>query len=378
MILVPLCSLSPERYPYCFETAHVQVVLTWGQNSAADYKIDRRAVSARNPLIESLREQKLPGIVLFSSGSTGVPKAVLWDAEQLVARHRDAHREYRTLVFLRLDHIGGLNTLFHVLCGGQTLIVPHERDPETVCQAIERERVELLPTTPTFLKMLMLSGAIDRFDFSSLRRISYGTEPMHSGVLQSLAAALPNVDFKQTYGLSEIGILPTQSADRDSLWLKLGGAQTRVVDGQLWIRTPTAMRGYLNHPSPFDSDGWYNTQDAVETQGEYLRILGRASDLINVAGEKVYPAEVEDVLLAADNVREAAVCGRRNPITGQVVTARVSLIDEEPSAAAERRLIAFCRQRLAPFQVPALIEITADALHTERGKTIRPTKRMVA
>jgi acyl-CoA synthetase (AMP-forming)/AMP-acid ligase II len=258
MIVVPLCSLSRERYPYCFETAQVQAVLTWGQTQAADYKIERRAVPASNPLLQSLRDQKLPGIVLFSSGSTGLPKAVLWDAERLVARHREARRAYRTLVFLRLDHIGGLNTLFHVLCGGETLVVPQQRDPETVCQAIERERVELLPTTPTFLKMLLLSGAVNRFDFSSLRRITYGTEPMHPGVLQSLATALPNVDFKQTYGLSEVGILPTQSADRDSLWLKLGGGdvQTRVVEGQLWIRTPTAMRGYLNHPSPFDSNGW--------------------------------------------------------------------------------------------------------------------------
>ncbi len=87
---------------------------------------------------------------------------------------------------------------------------------------------------------------------------------------------MPHVDLKQTYGLSEVGILPTRSRDRDSLWLKLGGDDigTRVIDGELWIRVPEGMLGYLNHPSPFTEDGWFNTHDAVEVDGDYVRILG--------------------------------------------------------------------------------------------------------
>jgi acyl-coenzyme A synthetase/AMP-(fatty) acid ligase len=324
-------------------------------------------------LLQTLRGRRHAGLVLFSSGSTGEPKAVLWDARHLIEKHRGVSRAFRTLVFLRLDHIGGLNTLFHVLCGTETIVTVSRRDAATVCQAVEQYGVELLPTTPTFLKMLLLSGAVERFDLSSLRRITYGTEPMHQGVLQMLAAALPQVDFKQTYGLSEVGILSSQSRERDSLWLKLGGdgIETCVVDGELRIRSATAMLGYLNYASPFDAEGWYHTHDAVETDGEFVRILGRKSELINVAGEKVYPAEVEDVLLQADNVREATVVGKRNPITGHVVTARVSLISPEPSAQAESRLLDWCRQKLAPYQVPAFIDLAADLPHTERGKTVR-------
>jgi acyl-CoA synthetase (AMP-forming)/AMP-acid ligase II len=373
MIAVPLCSLSPDRYPYCIDTSQARAVIDC-RAAAADVTLHTaRTAAASHPLFDALRSQPAPGLVLFSSGSSGEPKAVLWDAQRLVARHREVRRAYRTLVFLRLDHIGGINTLFHVLCGGQTLVVSNRRDVEGVCQAIEHQRIELLPTTPTFLKMLLLSGAAERFDLTSLGKITYGTETIHPGVLQALAAALPGVDFKQTYGLSELGILATQSRQRDSVWVKLGGdgVETRVVEGQLWIRTTTAMLGYLNHPSPFDAEGWFNTRDAVEIEGEYVRILGRTSDIINVAGEKVYPAEVEDVLLAAGNVREAAVCGRSNPITGQVVTARVALVDPEPQHVAQHRLITFCRGRLAPFQVPMLIEFTSDGLHTERGKTVR-------
>jgi acyl-CoA synthetase (AMP-forming)/AMP-acid ligase II len=380
MIVVPLCSLSPERYPFCIETAQAQAVVDCRVSAAQALQRTALAPAASHPLVDLLRSRPAAGLVLYSSGSSGEPKAVLWDAERLVARHRQARRAYRTLVFLRLDHIGGLNTLFHVLCGGETLVVSESRDVDGVCLAIQRQRIELLPTTPTFLKMLLLSGAVGRFDLASLRKITYGTETIHPGVLQALAAALPGVDFKQTYGLSELGILATRSRERDSVWMKLGGdgVETRVVAGQLWVRTAGAMLGYLNHPSPFDAEGWFNTHDAVETQGDYVRILGRTSDIINVAGEKVYPAEVEDVLLAAGNVREAAVCGQSNPITGQVVTARVSLIEPEPHHAAQRRLIAFCRGKLAPYQVPILIEFTADCLHTERGKTVRRMGGMAA
>src|SRR5262249_11349844 len=139
----------------------------------------------------------------------------------------------------------------------------------------------------------------------------------------------------------------------------------------LWIRSPTAMLGYLNAPSPFDAEGWFNTQDAVEVDGAYLRILGRANEIINVAGEKVYPAEVESVLLQTGNVRAAAVFGRPNPVTGQVVAARVTVIEPEEPKLLRRRVQGFCRARLAAFQVPALIEISADPLHGERFKVRR-------
>src|SRR6185369_16038370 len=93
----------------------------------------------------------------------------------------------------------------------------------------------------------------------------------------------------------------------------------------LWIRSSWAMLGYLNAPSPFDDEGWFNTGDLVETDGEYVRILGRKSDIINVGGQKVYPAEVESVVLEMDNIVDAIVTGRPSPVTGHVVVAKVLL-----------------------------------------------------
>ena len=93
--------------------------------------------------------------------------------------------------------------------------------------------------------------------------------------------------------------MPTRSKSSASSWLRLGndGFEHKIVDNVLWVRSKSAMLGYLNAPSPFDEEGWMNTQDLVEVDGEYIRILGRKSEIINVGGEKVYPQEVEDVIL---------------------------------------------------------------------------------
>jgi len=337
----------------------------------------RLAPGEPSPLLQSLRQRGDGGVVLFSSGTTGQCKAGLFEFETLVKRYRQPRSGYRALLFLRLDHMGGIHTMLHTLANAGTLVITEDRRPGPVCLAIERHHVELLPATPTFLRMLAISGLHKGRDLTSLRLITYGTEPMPASTLRALAAIFPNVRFKQTYGLSELGVLPTRSQAPHSLWLQIGGigCETRIVDNLLWIRSETAMLGYLNAPSPFDKDGWYNTEDAVEVEGAYLRILGRKSDLINVGGQKVYPAEVENVLLEIDNVCEATVWGHCSPVTGQVVAARLTLARPEDQAALERRIHRFCRGRLAPYKVPLYIEIAGGDQQGIRFKKIRPREQ---
>jgi acyl-CoA synthetase (AMP-forming)/AMP-acid ligase II len=289
-----------------------------------------------------------------------------------LAKFEQPRPAYRTLVFLLLDHIGGINTLAHALCHGGTIVTTRERHPDAVCAAIERHRVQLLPTTPTFLRMLLIADAIRRHDVSSLEIITYGTEPMPPTTLAAIREALPEVRFKQTYGLSELGILPTRSRESGSVWLKLGKSfEHKIVAGVLWIRSPSAMLGYLNAPSPFDADGWFNTQDLVESDGEYIRILGRKSELINVGGEKVHPTEVENVLLQIDNVKDVTVRGVPNPVTGELVAAKITpLVAEEPDAL-KRRVRQFCHARLERYKIPAVIDVVIDDHHGARFKKTR-------
>jgi acyl-CoA synthetase (AMP-forming)/AMP-acid ligase II len=131
------------------------------------------------------------------------------------------------------------------------------------------------------------------------------------------------------------------------------------------------MLGYLNAPSPFDPDGWFNTQDLVEVDGDFIRILGRKSEVINVGGEKVHPTEVEDVLLQLDNVRDVTVSAKQNPVTGQVVAATITLRTPEEPEAFKRRVRKFCGARLARYKTPAVIEIIEEAHHNDRFKKSR-------
>ena len=95
------------------------------------------------------------------------------------------------------------------------------------------------------------------------------------------------------------------------------------MDDILWIKSSYAMVGYLNADSGFDEAGWFNTQDKVEVDGEYFRILGRVTDLINVGGQKVYPAEVESVILEMEDIQDVAIYGESHSLLGQIVVAKV-------------------------------------------------------
>jgi acyl-CoA synthetase (AMP-forming)/AMP-acid ligase II len=233
--------------------------------------------------------------------------------------------------------------------------------------------VELLPTSPTFLNLLLVSEAWKRHDLTSLRLVTYGTEVMPESTLRKVNEVLPHVTLQQTYGLSELGILRSKSRSNDSLFVKIGGGEfeTRVVEGMLEVKARSAMLGYLNAPSPFTEDGWFRTGDAVEVDGEYLRILGRRSEIINVGGEKVYPAEVESVLQLMEGVVEAAVYGEPSALTGHMVTARVRLSTGESLPEFRRRMRAFCESRLARFKVPQKVVLVEEGLHGERFKKMR-------
>lgn len=356
-IAVPLNSATASQRERFREIAEVEASILFDAEDA--WSIQRTHRKPRHPLLAQLREAASPGLILFSSGSTGESKAVVHHAGRLIEKFRVPRHGMRTLTFLLLDHIGGLNTLFYTLSNGGAVICVQERTPELICRAIQDHRVEMLPTSPTFLNLLLISEEYKRFDLSSLKLITYGTERMAEVTLQRLGEVFPSVRFQQTYGLSELGILRSKSKDSSSLWVRVGGEgfETKVVDGVLWVRAQSAMLGYLNAPSPFDAQGWFNTQDAVETDGEYIRILGRKSDLINVGGEKVYPAQVEEVLLKMDNVSDVTVRAEKNMILGNVVAATFTLLKPEEPEPFKQRVRAFCRERLPRYAVPARMEI---------------------
>jgi len=376
-ILVPISAASAAHLDDFNEIGEVEFRLRPDLSpvegpDAADARILGTGRSASHPHYVKLRELGNPGLVLFSSGSTGKHKAAVHDLSALLKKFTVPRHCYRTLVFLQLDHIGGVNTLFYTLSNAGAVVVSEGRTPRQVCEAIAMHRVELLPTSPTFLNLLLLSEEQQRHDLSSLKLITYGTEPMPERTLQQVNAAFPQVKLLQTYGLSELGILRSQSRENGSLWMRVGGEgfETKIVEGRLFIRASSAMLGYLNAPNPFDADGFFDTGDLAEVDGEWIRILGRKSEIINVGGNKVFPLEVENTLLELPNVEDVAVCGESSPITGQIVVATIRLTEPEEAAAFKTRMKRFCADRLASYKIPAKVRFV-DTLHSERFKKVR-------
>jgi long-chain acyl-CoA synthetase len=368
-VLVPLSSSDTElrRKRTIAEAEYV------ASAGGTGLHLESTGQTASHEFIESLRTVGHPGIIMFSSGTTGEPKAAVHDLTKLLPKFTVERRTLRAISFLRFDHWGGINTLLYQFSNAGLVGVPHDRTPEAICEFIEKHSIELLPTTPTFINLMMMSEAYTRFDLSSLKMVSYGTEPMPLSTLRRFHSLFPEIELKQTYGLTELGVMRTRSRDSDSLWLKVGGEdyEVKIENNILWIKARSSILGYLNAELPFDADGWYNTGDRVEQDGEWIRILGRDSDIINVGGEKVYPAEVESVLLELENVYDVTVFAKENPIMGQVVAARVKLHVDEPLVELTKRIRRFCGGRLEPFKIPAHVETTDADLMSSRFKKVR-------
>ena len=331
------------------------------------------AGSGQHPLYDQLRADGDAGIVLFSSGSSGTSKGTVHSAQRLLEKFRAPGKDLRTLAFLLFDHIAGLDTLFYSLANTSTLILPRSRTPSTVCELIATHRVEVLPTAPSFLNLMLLSGAHQSHDLSSLRIITYGSEMMPESLLKRLSEALPNVRLIQKYGTSETGAMPTKSKSNTSTWLKLGGDgfRWRERDGRFEIKAKTAMVGYLNADDPFTDDGWFQTGDRIETDGEYVRFLGRDSDIINVGGQKVYPAEVEALLLDLPEVSEVSVHGEPHAILGSAVVAKIRPAHEIQPAKLRVAVRQHLSGKLESYKIPQKIKVVQDSLVTSRFKQVR-------
>jgi len=374
-ICVPLNAERVHERDILADTALVSWIVEVDEKDSVN--IYRRQEAQGHKLYDLLRRMGHSGIVFFTSGSTGVSKVVVHDLAKLMGKYKTKRHDLRTLAFLLFDHIGGFDTLFYVLSNGSTLVIPEARVPEAVCRAIQQHHVEVLPVSPSFLNLLLLSEVHKEYDLSSLKYITYGAETMPTSTLAKCAGVFSGVKFLQKYGTTEIGTMRSKSERQDSVWVKIGGEgyEWRVVDGILQIKCDSAMLGYLNAPSPFTSDGWFITGDAVERKGDSLRILGRKSDIINVGGQKVYPAEVEEVICEMDGVADATVYGEKNQLLGSIVCAKVKLARPEYVEEFSRRLRAYCKDRLDKYKIPLKIALSDDLQFDARSKKMR---RMLA
>ena len=345
----------------------------WQVQDGRITRVDEGTVSATAaPLLAQLRARNHPGLILATGGTTGTPKLVLHDFTALLATVPvRTGRAQRTLPLMWFDHIGGLDMAWRALAGGQVLVAPPvELTPETVAAAIAHYRVEVLPATPSFLNMLLMAEVHRTHDLSSLRVVPYGAEPMPAGLLGRLRTALPQVEFVQRFGTSETGALPVRTAGA-GLVLREGqtGFAWKVVEGELWVRSPALALGYLSGKAGgFDASGWFRTGDLAEQLADgTVRVLGRREEMINVGGEKVLPGEVEGALLEHPLVADCRVGPEPNAVLGQVVAAEIVWRGPERDAVAVKRILhGFASGLITRQKLPMVVRLV-DAIDSTRN-----------
>lgn len=356
---------NPAEHPHKLAEVGAQWIIT---TTGLHWTIlPRMAEPSLHPDFQRLRAHGQAGLVLFSSGTSGQPKAMVQNLTGLIEQYGERHpHRLRVLALLGFDHIGGLNTLLGALAAGTTIVVPPDRAVATVAAVLAEQRVGILPASPTFLNLFLVSGEHRVQDLSALRVITYGTEPMSPDLLHRLRAAFPAVRFIQTFGTSETGIARTESPDPGSTFLRFTdpNLEWKVVADELWLRSRTQVTGYLNAREGrerFTNDGWFRTGDKVELgPDQTLRILGRFGEIINVGGEKLLPTEVEAVLAAVPGVVDCRVLGEPNALVGQTVIAEVVAATGVDFENLRTTLRQACRRSLAAYKVPTRITFVAS------------------
>ncbi|MCI0569671.1 MAG: o-succinylbenzoate--CoA ligase [Myxococcaceae bacterium] len=352
--------------------------------------------SAGAPREEQLLDPGAPWLILFTSGTTGRPKAAVLCLTQLQASARasaaciNGPTPPRWLGTLPLFHVGGLAMVVRCAFDGGTLLLHDRFDADAVNAALDRDGVTHMSLVPTTLERV-LDGRGTRPGVHGLQAILIGGGPVPPALLErARALGLPCL---QTYGLTEASSQVTTerpaTADGSTAGEPLPGVQLRVVDaegtplppgaeGEVEVRGPTVMAGYLDDPEATASafrDAWFRTHDLGVLDGRgRLRILSRRSDLIVRGGENVYPAEVEAVLLQHPEVAEAAVLPEAHPSWGQVPVAVIV----RRGTVAEESLLAFARERLAGFKVPSRCVWVDTLPRNAMNKVDRAALRQVA
>ena len=369
-IIVPITSNIKKVQDDFIEESFCQTIIKTDEKNLL---IQDLKTTSSHTMIDNLREKNSSGLILFSSGSTGKPKAMIHNLDTLIDSFKDKkEKSMNMLVFLMFDHIGGLNTVFNALFMGACLIIPKIKDAKTICELIEKYKIMVLPSSPTFLNLILISEEYKNYDLSSLRMITYGTETMPQSLLLKLKEVFPKVKFLQTFGTSETGISTTSSKSSNSLFMKLEdiNGEYKIVENELWLRSKTQVLGYLNASmDSFTSDGWFKTGDLVEVDGEYIKIIGRAKEVINVGGQKVLPSEVESIILEMEEISDCMVYGEKNAITGQTVVCDVVLNQEVENI--KKRVRVFCKDRLDTYKIPTKVNVVDKTNFSDRFKKIR-------
>jgi acyl-CoA synthetase (AMP-forming)/AMP-acid ligase II len=343
-----------------------------------------------------------PSDVLFTSGTTGVPKGVVMTHGRTLGVATDwvemtgLGAGDRYLMVNPYFHMFGLKAgILASVAAGATMLPEAVFDVDRVLARIAQERVTVLPGPPTLYQAVLDHPDRDRHDLSSLRVAVTGAADIPVELIRRIDDELPFSTIVTGYGLTEAGTATATAPgdDVETVATTVGrarpGFEVRIADdegedvpsgepGEVLLRGRTVMAGYLDDPEAtaqaVSADGWLRTGDlgVVDERG-CLRIVGRAKDMFIVGGFNAYPAEIENALLRHPDIRQAAVIGVPDERLGEVGMAFVVTGSGDPGASAD--IVEWCRGQMANYKVPRTVEIVGELPVNATGKVLKDELR---
>jgi long-chain acyl-CoA synthetase len=396
-------SLTPTEVDYQLSDSSARILVCDDDSASAP---GYRAVTLTE-LAEPLDTSLLPAtadisenavaLIIYTSGTTGRPKGVLLTHANIMAMAQsmivsaNMGEEAHSLLVLPLFHCNGIvvGVLAPLLAGGQATIAGRF-DPATFFSIVEQVRPTMFSAVPTIYGMLAALPGDVTPDTSSVRYAFCGAAPMPVQLMRQFEQRY-GIPIIEGYGLSEQTCVATSNpvdGERKpgTVGIAMPAVEVAVMNehgeliidgsaGEVVVKGPTVMRGYLNRPEETAKtivDGWLHTGDIgfLDPDG-YLTLIDRAKDMIIRGGENVYPKEIESALYTHPGVREAAVVGRADPVYGEVPVAFVTLRDD----VTADDLLVHIRQSLAKYKLPAEIIPVEEMPKNPVGKIDKPVLR---
>lgn len=332
--------------------------------------------------------------LMYTSGTTGWPKGVMathlnvWhNARQFGKVHFSA--EDTIMVATPIFHCWGLiNGTLGMLSRGGTVITVERFYPEETLNDIERLKPTVFQGVPPMYNLLLKQPDLQSRDISSVRFCLSAATKMPENLIHQVEERL-QWRYAEAWGLTEVSCVGTTSPYQEtrvgSCGKGMDDAEIKVIDeegnalppgqqGELCVRGTCVTRGYLNKPEAtavvFDEEGWFHSGDIAYMDDDgYAYIVDRKKDMINVGGEKVFPSEVEDMMLSHPKIKDLVIVGIPDEIRGEAPKAFIEL--KEGESATEEEIRAYCKEKMAPYKVPVSVEFLDEVPRSASGKALR-------